>query len=64
MKIDKLNLDEFVEAVVSEESQSTIIGGYLDIRPYLNGGYAVLVTGSGPYTTYIDGVWADDDDQW
>lgn len=63
MKIEKLNLDEFVKASVSEDSQSTLVGG-LNIRPYLNGDYDVAVSGNGPYTTYVDGMKESDNDTW
>jgi hypothetical protein len=59
MENGKLNLEQFVEDSMSTELQSSIEGGkYYNLRDYTD----VSVSGSGPYTTYVDGIKDGDND--
>ena len=53
MENGKLNLEQFVDDSISTELQSSIEGGkYYNLNDYTD----VRISGSGPYTTYVDGM--------
>ena len=65
-----LSLKDFMKASIKNESKNAVIGGGdlmppFDVRPYIDSGlYHVRIWGSGPYTTYIDGMFESDNDVW